>query len=95
MPESRAVELTQTAWSAPIAIERCGRTLPCQQSWLDLESLKDETDVRFCVLCQRAVFLCRSAAELDRNAALGRCAAVVPTEAIDLPGGPAPDQAAA
>lgn len=95
MPAPRAADSPEEAATASFPIERCGRSLPCRQSWQDLESLKDESDVRFCVLCQRAVFLCRSTAELDRTAALGRCAAVVQMDDVDLPHQPDRDEAAA
>lgn len=56
-------------------IENCEFSFKCPRHWEDLEST-DKEDKRYCINCEREVFLVESKILFEAHARLGHCVAV-------------------
>lgn len=69
----------------PIACEAVAWEFKCPKRWVELEATERE-DVRHCTSCSQQVYLCTSAADLNKYARRGLCVAwgqKVPKENIE------------
>lgn len=57
-------------------IQQCPLAMRCRSRWERLEPMQGEPAMRFCVACNRVVYLCRTEAEFTRHSALERCVAL-------------------
>lgn len=67
-----------------IAIRNCKLGHKCDRKWDDLTDTKT-TEIRFCMACQREVYLCRSKEQLVDAIALNRCVAIINGEIKNIP----------
>jgi len=64
-----------TDQSSNTAIRNCRFAFKCNKQWADLRETRF-SKVRFCVDCQRDVFLCTTDGELREAVRLNRCVAL-------------------
>lgn len=56
-------------------IRNCVFAFKCEQKWDELKSTKVH-DIKFCMLCQREVFFCRTDQQLRESISLNRCISI-------------------
>ncbi len=64
--------MNRVAWD----IQQCPLATRCHARWERLEPVQGDPAIRFCAMCERAVYLCRTEEDFSRHSALGRCVAV-------------------
>ena len=63
-----------------ITIRNCTFAFRCKANWDTMTPTDTEGRVRFCLGCQKEVFLCESDAELISNVVNNRCIALIREE---------------
>lgn len=58
-----------------VTVENCAFALKCPRHWNDLDTTEQQ-NVRYCLSCERAVYLCVSQTEFISHAKLGHCVAL-------------------
>jgi hypothetical protein len=63
-----------------ITIKNCTFAFRCKANWDTMTPIDNEGRVRFCLVCQKEVFLCESDQELISNVVNNRCIALIRKE---------------
>lgn len=63
--------------STDITLRNCVFAFRCKADWDNMTSLDSDGRVRFCLDCQKEVYLCESDQELIHNVVNNKCIALV------------------